>query len=197
MTIKNIIFYPLYTTVFALATFLVQVASAEQNAVVPLSPSLEQVSLYLEWSSSDLDLLVELVQEGEPVAARAALGSYTRELSRFHVALGRLRIGKAEREFVFAVLERLQLQRIRLQSVSEKELSDWKVVSKEAEDHLESALRMAKQKLERNRFGGGLSLKRYGTNKASSEHERLKAARAAASLDASQLDGLKRNGRSQ
>jgi len=195
MTRKAMLLYPLYTTVLALTTFLVRVASAEQTLIVPLSPSLEQVSLYLDWSSSDLDLLVELVQEGDPTAARAALGSYTQQISRFHVALGRLRMGKAEREFVVALLERLQLQRIRLQSVSEKELSDWKVVAKEAEDHLESALRMAKQKLERNRFGGGLSLKRYGTAKASSEQERLKAARAAASLDASQLDGLKRSGR--
>lgn len=194
MTINKIFFYPLYAAALALATFLAPLASAEEKAIVPLSPSLEQVSLYLDWSSSDLDFFLELVQEGDWTAALAALGSYTQELSRFHVALGRLRMGKAERKFVLSVLERLQRHRIRLQSVSEKGPPDWKVVAKEAEDHLESALRMAEQKVERR---GWASLKRYGTDRASSEQEKLKAARAAASLDASQLDGLKRNGRSQ
>jgi len=195
MTTKKIFFCPLYTTVLAITTFLAQAASAEQTITVPLSPSLQQVSLYQDRSSAELDLFLELVQKGEPAAARAALGSYIREFSSFHVALGRLRMGKAEREFVLAVLERLHFQRIRLQSVSEMGPSDWKVVSKEAEDHLESALRMAEQKLEKNRRW--LSLKRYGTDRASSEQEKLKAVRAAASLNASQTAGSKRNGRSQ
>ncbi|MEW5976339.1 MAG: hypothetical protein AB1898_11110 [Acidobacteriota bacterium] len=193
---KQIFLYLLYTTVLAITTFLARASSAEQTVIVPLSPSLKQVSLYLDRSSSELDLFLELVQKGESAAARVVLSTYTREVSSFHVALGRLRVGKPEREFVLAVLERLQLQRIGLQNVSQKGPSEWKVVSKEAKDHLESALRMAEQKLEKHRFWGRLNLKRSRTDRADSwEREKLKAARAAASLDASQSDGLKTNGR--
>jgi len=194
MTRKEIFLRPLYMAVMApVTTVLAQATFAEQTVIVPLSPSLEQVSLYLDRSSSHLDLSLELVEKGELASARAALNNYTRELSRFHVALGRLRMGKGEREFVLVVSQRLEVQRIRLQSLSEDGQPAVRDVLKEANGHLESALQMAKQKLDRSGFGG-LSLKRYGTETARSEKEKLNPGRAATSLDASRLQ---ENGRSR
>ncbi len=197
MTRKRILLCLLSTTLLALAGLLAQETSAEQTEIVPLSPSPEQVLLYLDPASSALDLFQELVFKEEPVAARAALGAYTQELSRFHVALGRLRIGKAEKEFVLALVECLKLQRTWLQSVSENEPSDWKSVSKEAMGHLESALQMANQKMGSNRLGGKLNFKRYGTGTAQTEQEKLKTGRNTFSWDGSLLEDLNRNGRSQ
>ncbi|MBI3696176.1 MAG: hypothetical protein HY238_15230 [Acidobacteria bacterium] len=58
------------------------------------------------------------IEQAKSAETKTALANYTRQLSRLHVELGDVRVGRQEQDFVRALVKRLKLQRSRLEPLA-------------------------------------------------------------------------------
>jgi len=112
---------------------------------LPVNPTL----LHLDRASADLDLLIKAIERGDAPDVRTAVKNYTREVSRFHVELSRLRIGKKDLDLMNGILDRLDLQTAKLEAAVNKVQPSQQAALAEAVNHLKSAFQLVVQKMDK------------------------------------------------
>lgn len=160
----------LYGIVLLAAAVATQSASAEDtSSPTPSLPSLARAAAYFDSTQVELDRFMKSICQWRADEKKAALNNYVQKLSRFHVELAALRIGKQERGFVTTIVEQLRFQRSQLESMAQIVQPEVEFDLKEAIDHLDRVVQIADEKLD----GQVPTLKWYGLRPAGPERWRV------------------------
>ncbi len=139
------------------------------SSPTPPLPSLERVSAYFDSTQVELDRFKKSICQWRADEKEAALNNYVQKLSRLHVELAALRIGKQERGFVTTIVEQLRLQRSQLISMAQIVQPEVEFDLKEAIEHLDRVVQVAEEKLD----GQVPTVKWYGLRPAGPERWRV------------------------
>ena len=154
----------LYVIVLAAAGSAAQSSPAERtSSPTPPLPTLGRASAYFDSAQVELNRFMEFVRQRRETETQIALRNYTQKISRLHVELAALRIGKQERGFAASVLERLKEQRSQLESVAQIVQPELKLGLDEAEGHLSSLIWAVEEKLDGQGRRARPTVKSYGS----------------------------------
>ncbi|MBI4441809.1 MAG: hypothetical protein HY649_00380 [Acidobacteria bacterium] len=138
---------PIVLCVVVLAV-LAQSSSADgTSSPTPPLPSVQRASAYLDSAQMELDSFIGFICQSRVQETKTALKNYMQKLSRLHVELAGLRIGKQERGFVATVVGQLRFQRSQLESLAQIVQPEVKFDLKEAIEHLDRVGEVAEEKL--------------------------------------------------
>ena len=132
---------------FVIAVAPVWAQTDPRSPVPPPTPSISSAFAYLERAETQLRRLA-FAESGTSVRT---VDEYAKEISRFHVELGRLRADKDEREFIADSLARLRLQALELEQLAEKAHFEERFALNGALSHIRSAIELSEIKLGRSR----------------------------------------------
>ena len=160
----------LYGIVLLAAAVVAPSASAEDtSSPAPSLPSLARASAYFDSTQVEIDRFMESICQMGADEKKAALNNYVQNLSRLHVELAALRIGKQERGFVTTIVEQLRFQRSQLESMAQIVQPEVEYDLKEAIDHLDRVVQVAEEKLD----GQVPTVKWYGLRPTEPERWRV------------------------
>lgn len=160
----------LYVIILAAAGAAAQSSSADgTSSPTPPLPSLERASAYFDSAQVEIDRFMESICQSRANESKTALKNYMQRLSRLHVELVALRIGKQERGFVTTIVEQLRFQRSQLESLAQIVQPEVEFDLKEAIEHLDRVGQVAEEKLN----GQVPTLKWYGIRPPVSERWRI------------------------
>ena len=164
----------LYVIVLAAAGAAVQSSSAEgTSSPTPGLPTLGKASAYFDSAQEELNRFMEFVRQRRETETPITLRNYTQQISRLHVELAALRIGKQERGFAASVLERLKEQRSQLESVAQIVQPELKLGLDEAKGHLSSLILAVEAKLDGQGRRTRPTVKSYGSRPTGIERWRI------------------------
>lgn len=139
----------LYGIVLLAVALAAQSSSAEDaSSPAPPLPSLARASAYFDGTQVELDRFMESVCQWSGDEEKTALNNYVQKLSRLHVELAALRIGKPERGFVTTIVEQLKFQRSQLEPMAQIVQPEVSFDLKEAIEHLDRVVQVAEEKLD-------------------------------------------------
>ena len=154
----------LYGIVLAAAGAAAQSSSAEgTSSPTPPLPSMGRASAYFDSAQAEFGRLKESICQSRANESKTALRNYVQKISRFHVELAGLRIGKQERGFADAILEQLNEQRSQLALVAQIVPPELGAGLNEAEGHLTSLIDAVKEKIDGNGHRAIPTVKAYGS----------------------------------
>ena len=156
--------------VLAAAGAAAQSSSAEATSTPPPPlPSLGRASAYFDSAQAEFGRLKESICQSRANESKTALRNYMQKISRLHVELAGLPVGKQERGFVTAVAEQLRFQRSQLESMVQIVQPGLGLDLKEAIEHLDRVVQVAEEKLD----GHIPTLKWYGLRPTGLERWRI------------------------
>ena len=154
--------------VLAAAGAAAQSSSAEGTSSPPL-PSLGRASAYFDSAQEEINRFMESICQSTANESETALRNYMQKVSRLHVELAGLPVGKQERGFVTTVAEQLRFQRSLLESMVQIIQPEVGLDLKEAIEHLDRVVQVAEEKLN----GQIPTLKWYGLRPTGLERWRI------------------------